>query len=100
MGVSRIPGNIRINIGPRRRKPSPFPPRPATAACPRGFPFYNWIKRLRIVGIYRPGRPLMLPHSPLLIPPPIRTGFHAHSAREKGLYISDPLTNRDLISFQ
>ena len=42
MGVSRIPGDIRIDIGPRRRKPSPFPPRPAPAACPRGFPFYNW----------------------------------------------------------
>jgi len=37
MGVSRIPGNIRIDIGPRRRKPSPFPPRPALAASPRGF---------------------------------------------------------------
>jgi hypothetical protein len=41
MGGSRIPGNIRIDIGPHGRKPSPFPPRPAPAACPRGFPFYK-----------------------------------------------------------
>jgi hypothetical protein len=47
MGVSRIPGNRRINIGPHGRKPSPFSPRPAPTACPRGFPFYNWNRALQ-----------------------------------------------------
>jgi hypothetical protein len=51
MGVSRTPDNIRINIGPRRRKPSPFAPRPAPTACPRGFPFYNWDLFLYRAGI-------------------------------------------------
>jgi hypothetical protein len=44
MGVSRIPGDIRIDIGPRRRKPSPFPPRPALAA---------WEHLLKLVPNYR-----------------------------------------------
>jgi hypothetical protein len=50
MGVSRTPGNIRIDIGPRRRKPSPSPPRPAPAACPRGFPFYILIGNFFVNG--------------------------------------------------